>query len=381
MDALADLRSAIDGLHDLDPAGFGDGELSELLVELHRESDRLASAQVDLVGAWDARRVWARDRAKSGGAWLRHRCQLPSHVAHGEVRLARRLRAMEPTAKALAAGEIGLDAAHGLARANRPEVASVFARDEKTLLDAARTLSFRDFQRSVGYWRQLAELDRVEDDAADLRDRRELHHSPTLDGMGVLNGTLDPVGSAAFGEELTRLERELFEADWSDAKERLGDAVTLDDLARTPAQRRADALVEMAVRSAAMPPGARKPRPLISVLVGYETFAGRTCELFNATIVTPGQVAALLEDADIERIVFDGPSRVLDVGATQRFFTGATRRAIEIRDSECIEPGCDTPAHRCEADHLTPFTEGGPTIQANGGMRCPRHHRHKTRGP
>ncbi|HMQ24548.1 MAG TPA: hypothetical protein PKA98_01055 [Acidimicrobiales bacterium] len=43
---------------------------------------------------------------------------------------------------------------------------------------------------------------------------------------------------------LERHERRLFEQDWADARARFGDAATRRDRARTPAQRRADALVE-----------------------------------------------------------------------------------------------------------------------------------------
>ena len=37
-------------------------------------------------------------------------------------------------------------------------------------------------------------------------------------------------------------------------------------------------------------------------------------ELADATVISPGEVVPLLGEADIERIVFDGPSRVIDVG-------------------------------------------------------------------
>ena len=49
------------------------------------------------------------------------------------------------------------------------------------------------------------------------------------------------------------------EADKAEATERLGRRPLASELLRTPAQRRADALVEMAVRSASVPPGAKKP--------------------------------------------------------------------------------------------------------------------------
>ncbi|HEY8544289.1 MAG TPA: DUF222 domain-containing protein, partial [Acidimicrobiales bacterium] len=152
-------------------------------------------------------------------------------------------------------------------------------------------------------------------------------------------------------------------------------------LARTPAQRRADALVEMAKRAMAMPAGARRPVPLITVLVGYETFAGRICQLANGTVLTPGQVAAMLTEADIERVVFESPSRVIDVSERTRLFRGALRRAIEVRDQFCAHPGCHVPAEHCEIDHIHPHAQGGPTTQDNARLLCPHHHRHHTNDP
>jgi hypothetical protein len=53
-------------------------------------------------------------------------------------------------------------------------------------------------------------------------------------------------------------------------------------------------------------------------------------ETLNRTVIAPADLARVLDRADIERVVFDGPSRVIDVGVTRRFFTGATRRAVEV---------------------------------------------------
>jgi hypothetical protein len=153
----------------------------------------------------------------------------------------------------------------------------------------------------------------------------------------------------------------------------LGDAATVADIERTPAQRRHDALVEMAVRAMTAPTHGKRPRPLVTIFAGYETFAGRICELADGTVVSPGTVADLLDEAVIERIVFDGPSRVINVGR-QRLFTGALRRAIEARDRFCTGPGCDVPAADCEIDHEEPYCEGGHTDQTNGGPKCDFHH-------
>ena len=137
----------------------------------------------------------------------------------------------------------------------------------------------------------------------------------------------------------------------------------------------------MARRSAAMPADHVPARPLITVLVGYETFAGRVCELADGTVVTPGQIVPLLATADIERVVFAGPSRVIDVGVRRRLFTGATRRAIEVRDRHCTHPGCHEPAHRCQIDHIVPWATGGPTTQENGRLLCGTHNRQRNQPP
>jgi hypothetical protein len=180
-----------------------------------------------------------------------------------------------------------------------------------------------------------------------------------------------------FLDELGHLERRAFEADWAEARDRFGDQASAEQLARTPAQRRADALVEMARRSAAMPVGARLPRPLITVLSGYGAFS-RTCELADGTVIAPADVVALLGQADVERIVFDGPSRVIDVGVRRRFFDGALRRAIEVRDRHCQHPsGCDVVAAQCHIDHIVAWAEGGLTTQDNGRCYCPVHNRQR----
>ena len=72
-----------------------------------------------------------------------------------------------------------------------------------------------------------------------------------------------------------------------------------------------------------------------------------------------------LDGAWFERIVF-APGKRVECSVTSRFFTGATRRAIEVRDQECTHPYCETPAERCQIDHIIPYSQGGETTQENG---------------
>jgi hypothetical protein len=191
-----------------------------------------------------------------------------------------------------------------------------------------------------------------------------------------------PISGEIFSNELHRLEDELFEEDWKEARERLGFDPQADDLLRTPGQRRTDALEEMARRSATAPVDGICPKPLFSVLVDFPTLGGlgRICELAGGMVLTPGSLLPWLDRALIERAVFQPPDRV-QVSEKARLFTGATRRGIQLRDRECTHPYCDRPAVDCQVDHIQPFAENGPTTQSNGRLLCGFHNRLRTQRP
>ena len=377
IEVLARLEAALDELAALDHASLSGDELGALVVGLHRLDGRLSAQRFALIGALDTRRVWRHAAYPTASSWLAHRCRLTSGRARRELRHARVLPTLPVTAAALADGSISVDAMQAIVRADQPATAVALQRDEAMLVDHARQLDVVDVERVVRYWEQQADADGVEQAAAERHDHRRVSCSPGIDGHW-LQGWLPTVAGATFTAELERLERQLFDDDWKTAVAEHGETVQVSQLARTPTQRRADALVEMAVRSATAPAGGRRPAPLVTILVGYETFAGRICQLASGQTVTPGEVAALLDDAVIERVLFDGPSRVIDVGH-QRLFTGALRRAIQVRDRTCIEAGCHVPAEQCEIDHLHPAAHHGPTTQANGALRCPFHHHQRHR--
>lgn len=97
-------------------------------------------------------------------------------------------------------------------------------------------------------------------------------------------------------------------------------------------------------------------------------------------MVAPGALVPWLDESYVERVVFDSPSRVIDVGEERRFFAGATRRGVQVRDRECFHDTCE---ERCDlqVDHVIPASHGGPTDQANGRLACGFHNRqrHKRR--
>lgn len=380
-DVLARAVGLLAELADVDLDGLGDDALSDAVLTMQRLRGRLDVAEARVLSRWDAQGAWRASGAKTAAAWLAWRQHLPISAARQRLRHAKALRTLPAVEDAWADGAV--DRAHvtTLLGARTARTAEVFDRQHKTLLDIACESSFSHFKRACDRFEMIVDPDGAEQGAEDDRNARELHLSQTFGGMWFGRMTLDPISGEIVEGTLRQIERQLFEADWAAAKGRLGRAPLIIELDRSPAQRRADALVEMATRARTAPANGRRPAPLFTVVVGLDTLTGPVLELFNRTPITPGTAARHLAVAEVERIVFDGPSRVIDVGVRRRFFTGALRRAIEVRDRTCFHPSCDEVPERLQIDHIHDASKGGQTTQDNAQGGCGYHNRWKYNHP
>lgn len=77
----------------------------------------------------------------------------------------------------------------------------------------------------------------------------------------------------------------------------------------------------------------------------------------------------------VQRVVLGAGGRIVGLGSGDRIFTPAQRRAIGVRDGECLIPGCHVPAAWCEIHHVAEHAQGGPTHTDNGVALCWHHHR------
>jgi hypothetical protein len=368
---LEDFSEALDALVSSGAEHYGDCASIEVL---HRDLARFDAFVTEATAAFEAGGEWAEDGAKTAPAWIATRCRVPRSAARRRARLGRTVRHLPGTADAWRDGRIGADQARAIAAARRHRTEASMARDEGMLVAQAADLGFEDFYRALSYWKQLADPEGADASDEEKRARRNVYLESSFTGMWLGQMTLDPVSGSIVSAELNRLEHQLFEADCAAAKERLGRTPRLDELERDGGQRRADALVDMATRSASAPADGIRPAPLFSVFVGYETMHGRICELENGTVLAPSSLDRWLESAYFERAVFSFGKRV-DVSVRARLFSGGTRRAIELRDRICTHPYCYEPAETCEADHIQPYAVGGPTTQENGRLLCGFHNR------
>ena len=358
---LARLEALLDDLVALDVDTLGDGELHQMVVSLSRCDTRLEAALCRLIGRWDRRQIWADNGSKAAGARLARETHQRRGDADRLVRRARDLVAMPHCESAFATGEINGAHVDLVASCNRPWRNAEFVDSEEFLVNLCRTPFFPVAYRGIEYWKQRADRDAVDRDADTVRASRHLSASTTWRGAVAVDGLLDPVGGETFKTELERICEQLRLEDLRNGVE------------RTPRQRRADALVEMAMRSATAPADGLRPRPLFTVTIGIEPF-GWLCQTAAGTVLAPGMLMPLLGDADIERIVYDPPNRRIEA-SWRRHFTGAVRRIIEIRDGHCQHvSGCDEPAARCDVDHVIPHPDG-ITCLCNGQLLCAHHNR------
>ena len=283
-------------------------------------------------------------------------------LARGMIRTAVALTEMPHSRAALEAGDLDLPRIRLLVTA-RGANSHLFADHEQTLVEAVGGLSMADAHCAVEYWRQQASLEAAEDDDDAQRDQRRLHVS-VMAGMVHIDGLLDTVSGQVV---MTALDS-------------LTDPGNLDPSNdRTPAQRRADALVDLCrdhLNHGELPTqGTERPHVMVHLSIdALEGKAGRPCELDDAGVITPRAARQLACDAKITRIITTGESQVLDVGRTTRVVSGVMRRALTARDGGCVIAGCGAPRRWCDAHHVKHWADGGPTSLGNLVLLCGRHH-------
>ena len=376
-EAIASVSAGLDWFAQNHPSLFCDGNSVEAL---EREGSRFECAMARAVNSFDQWGEWARDGATTATAWIDTTCHLPKKEVRAQLRRGKALATMPLVAQAWMNGDIGAAHVDALIRVKRPVTEEALSRDEEILVDVARTLKFAEFATVVDSWEHYADQDGTDEAAEAKRTQRDVYLYPSPGGyLGEMR--FDTIGGAIVSKELKRIEEELFEADRAEAKERLGRDPRHDELARTPAQRRADAMIEMAVRSAAANVvEGRRPAPLFTVVIDYPTLWGRISQLEQGPVVAPGSLLSWLDSATFERIVF-APNKRGECSVTSRFFTGATRRVIEVRDQQCQHEFCDRRAEECQIDHIVPWSEGGLTEQSNAQVLCGPHNRMRYERP
>jgi hypothetical protein len=150
---------------------------------------------------------------------------------------------------------------------------------------------------------------------------------------------------------------------------------------RTPAERRADALVDILrffLDHQQTHRGGRH-RPHLNVFLDHDDLGdahggGGSGWLPDGTRLDGATLRRLACDAGVHRVITKGRSSILDYGTTTRTIPANLFNALVARDRHCRFGDCDRPAEWCDAHHVTHWADGGPTEIGNLVLGCSRHH-------
>jgi hypothetical protein len=331
-----------------------------VLAQAFALADRLNAKLLVAVGEHDAAEVWRDDGATSMTAWLRHHARRSGSDAARCARTARRLRALPVTAAAYGDGVLSSGQVQAIVANLKDRTVDLFAHHEAELVAELARLSVGETAVAMQDWARRAEAV-VGDDPEPVLPERSLHLSRILDGRRALSGSFDPEGGDVIATAL-----------------RLAATGDVDgEPARSPAQRRGDALVDLCrwfLDHQQTRRGGRH-RPHLNVIATLDELERRGHgRLIDGTSLDHTTIRRLACDAGVHRVFVAGRSAILDYGTTTRTVPTNLFNALVIRDRHCRYPGCDRPPYWTEAHHVRWVTHGGATALDNLVLLCTRHH-------
>ncbi|MGQ0847745.1 MAG: DUF222 domain-containing protein [Actinomycetota bacterium] len=371
---MGQLKSFVDQLV-LEPIDqFTNTELADSLKELESAVSTLEAERSRRLSLFNQRKGHHEFEYPSPSSFLIDRCRVAPHRAARLVAQANALPQMPFTAKAWASGHLASDQVRYLLTAQAAHPVT-FAMHEEMLVDTVAGLSVVGTGRAVAYWRQAVDHQAAEAGNEELFQQRRLHLSQTFAGMWRVDGFLDPLAGELLSTALQTATPAPMEGD-----------------TRTAAQRRADALTDLARQALddGTPTTQGREKPHLLVLVDVERLH-RTplttdpsslptvglAESVGGAVFSQSTIDLLACDCAVSRIVFGPGSEVIDLGRKSRVIPAAMRRAVIARDRHCQHAGCYRPARWCDIDHITSWLDGGETRLANLQLLCRYHHRLK----
>ncbi len=281
-------------------------------------------------------------------------------------------------AHGFAGGVLSLRHVRELKRLDKPRTHDDLLLDQDQLVAAARDHDFVEFTRRVATWAISHDPD-----AEDIKEHVEATScsmAKHTDGSITGRFRLDPLSAAAVGSAVENEVQRLFNQQSAD-----------DGPVETADRRRGQALVGLIVGGAEAP-GSATTTPLVNLVLGQglaENLLERLsdasvepvgidredpnlrCELIDGTPLHPNLAMIAMAAARFRRIVIDARSRPIDVSYTARGFPPDIKQILFVlARGRCGTRGCDAPYHWLQADHVHPFSKGGPTSLANGQVLC-----------
>ena len=344
-EALAALRAV--SLEELDEDGLcrvvaGAGKVNALADALTLRA----------AGLLEALRAGSAREALVAGA------KLSGRAARRITEAARQVEEMPNVGRMLDAGHLSLESVFALGSAARQCGATVVDSSDELLYQAA-TRDSGSFSRVARRFAQRHDPSAGGDLLKGQRNSRKADLFVGGDGMGVLNGEMDPVSFGLLEQAVDERKDYLWRKD--------GGRDGTPDAVRNNGQRTMDAVFELCTGRDALSheplPADDGPRGsgrlsagrIIAVTAGVVdgTDPDGLCEIIGVGPVPPSVLDSISPDDRLVGAIFGGDGQPLWLGRMERLANIDQYVAVALRDRGCAL--CRLPMHRCRIHHIDEF--------------------------
>jgi len=360
--AVAHRNAFLEEFRGVDVESLSPDQLGDGLKCLRSTSDLVELESARWMAAFDRNQAFIELGEHSAIDWLKNNTHISAASADSQLTLARQLDSMEPTVEAVEQGDISFEHALQIAR----QLEDLPDKAQAELLEAATQQDPRELRKLGDAIRHREDPDGFSRSAYRQHQKRRLRLFDLRDGMLGIEGALPAPEGMKFRPCMESL---------------IGIPAKGDE--RTPAQRNADAFIELnarAIGSGKLPRQAGR-RPQLTVLV--QSMAGEdvAAQLEGVGPISLGTRARLRGEDHVERRqLVDGKGVTLNFGRGRRCHSEAQREDISTHYSTCQGGNCDVPIRDCEIHHPVAVAEGGETDKYGVPLCRRKHHPQVTEG-
>jgi hypothetical protein len=375
--------------------GMDDSALTDEFRRLELERRRIEAEMAAVVAEGDRRSIHVVDHHHSMTGWLRANANYSNSQCARLRKLARLVDDFDEVGDALHAGRIGTAQVDELARVRaNPRCGDQLGDSMDILLEQAEQLSFEAARTCLRRWETLADLEGAHAD----REANVVNRTATVvDLDGALHVRASGGDALSTAEMIAIFNAELerqFRLDVAERTRLHGPDAPASSLPRTDSQRRFDALQTIFLHAAPAPTDGRRPTALVNIIVDQRTYeeslarhgfvpypddlpqvdlSKRRCETDTGINLLPDDVVRASLQGHVRRVVMNSAGVVIEMGRKQRLFTGSARDAAKLMAASCDHPGCGVCVTFAQVDHVTEWSEDGPTDPENSSIACGRH--------
>ena len=377
-------------------------DLDVVLAAAKRKRDEADLEIAAVTAVVDSRQLFQEHSQSSIKAYLKQQLNCSGPDALRIKRRARLFNQHPEIADVFGDSRIAVGQVDVMASAQQhPRAGAQFAEFAGLFLGQAERLEHDDFADAIKHFVVQADQDGSFNDQKFHEDQRTASVRVDDGAVSVHASGGDPLRSVEMKEIFEQAVAAEAHKDFETRRAEHGDDALAHPMPRSGDQRRFDAIYAIFAASVIAPANGKRPIPLVNIVIDPATSlevlakyglidlevadvakvdpASRRCATSTGVAVHPDVALQAMFAGSVRRVMVDAHDVVINMGRTQRLFTGKARQAAQLLAVRCGFRGCDIAAEFCDVDHVNPWVDGGETDQANSLPLCGPHDRRKHR--